>query len=203
MLKINSANSMYIQLETNNHPTTRLLDSGASVSLVKLSVVKRLSLPVSHKNTVFLTDISGNKLENHGQAHIDLGNKAISHSFVICGEELKYESDGLTGLDFLDEFKPQIDFGKKRFWICGFELPLQGDSSVPHGAVGNNPSSQAGKPGRHIRMNLENNRPDDSDDYPENRHENLPSAAEPRDSAGFKIHDSSKNSVTLANHRVY
>ncbi|KAJ3661279.1 hypothetical protein Zmor_005681 [Zophobas morio] len=192
---------MYIKLRTNNHPTTWLLDSGASVSLVKLSLIKRLSLPVSHKNTVFLTDISGNKLENHGEAHItfDLGNKAISHSIVICGEELKYEADGLIGLDFLDEFKPRIDFGKKRFWICGLELPLQGDSSVPHGAVGNNPSSQAGKPGRHIRMNLENNRPDDSDDYPENRHENLPSAAEPRDSAGFKVREGSKNSLKHPN----
>ena len=43
-------------------------------------------------------------------------------------------------------------------------------------------------------MNFENNRPDDSDDYQENRHENPPSAAEPRDSAGFKVRNGSKNS---------
>ena len=196
ILKLNTTNSILVNLQVKGTTTTWLIDSGASASLIKIRLTDELELPVVTSSTR-LTDISGNILQNYGESQVifELGPNTVQHNFVICGNELHFEADGLIGLDFLEKIKPRIDFENRKLSMGGAELPLLVHSKVPHSVAANHSSSLTDESGRSIsKIEKLCNSPKEFNDKPKICNSTLLNAAELRDLAGPEIREVSKNS---------
>ncbi|XP_074035275.1 uncharacterized protein [Leptinotarsa decemlineata] len=89
-------------------------------------MVRQFELKVKKKSTSVITDISGNILNKEGTVELNfqLPDCGIRHEFVVCGDELNFPSDGLLGMDFLEEFKPTIDFDRGLLRLSGCTIPM-------------------------------------------------------------------------------
>ncbi|KAJ3661891.1 hypothetical protein Zmor_006268 [Zophobas morio] len=187
---------MLVNLQVKGTTTTWLIDSGASASLIKIRLTDELELPVVTSSTR-LTDISGNILQNYGESQVifELGPDTVQHNFVICGNELHFEADGLIGLDFLEKIKPRIDFENRKLSMGGAELPLLVHSKVPHSVAANHSSSLTDESGRSIsKIEKLCNSPKEFNVKSKTCSSTLLNAAELRDLAGPDIREVSKNS---------
>ncbi|RZB39873.1 hypothetical protein BDFB_013710, partial [Asbolus verrucosus] len=68
----------------------------------------------------------------------------IEHEFIVCGRNLEFKGDRLSGLDFLDKFKPVLDFKNDILSLRGYSLPLHDDRSIPrHRVINNNNQAES------------------------------------------------------------
>lgn len=133
VLAVNHSNAKFVSFIVNNVETFWLVDCGASVSLVKNCIVKKLGLPFSSENTNIITDISGNVLSNFGTSSVSfsLPNKdVLTHKMIVCGEDLKFDADGLLGLDFFENFHLTLDFASNVLIVMGWRIPLRNETSL-------------------------------------------------------------------------
>ncbi|KAG5872887.1 hypothetical protein JTB14_034128 [Gonioctena quinquepunctata] len=101
----NLRHSKFIDPFITRTATTWLLDTGASVSLVKKNLVKDLIMPIHRGSTSIITDISGNLLSKKGSVEVSfqLPRGSIEHECIVCDYGLSFLSDGLLGVDFLNK----------------------------------------------------------------------------------------------------
>nr|XP_015840273.1 PREDICTED: uncharacterized protein LOC107399108 [Tribolium castaneum] len=145
ILKVNS-HSKFITLQIHTQNSLWLIDSEASVSIVKNSFVQKFKIPTTRKNEIAMTDISGNMLRKYGEANITFElakNIKISHEFIICGSDLNFDADGLLGLDFFEKFQPRLDFKEEVLELKGVRLPLESARSSQHHVVAYNSNNRA------------------------------------------------------------
>ncbi|KXZ75748.1 hypothetical protein TcasGA2_TC033503 [Tribolium castaneum] len=141
-----NSHSKFITLQIHTQNSLWLIDSEASVSIVKNSFVQKFKIPTTRKNEIAMTDISGNMLRKYGEANITFElakNIKISHEFIICGSDLNFDADGLLGLDFFEKFQPRLDFKEEVLELKGVRLPLESARSSQHHVVAYNSNNRA------------------------------------------------------------
>ncbi|RZC38607.1 uncharacterized protein BDFB_014277, partial [Asbolus verrucosus] len=110
-------------------------------------IIGRQMLPALLEVNHILVDVSGDILRKFGKITIrfSLGSTVqIEHDFIVWGGDLEFAGDGLLGLDFLDKFKPVLDFKNDILSLRGHNLTLHDDRSIPrHPVIDNN--NQAGE----------------------------------------------------------
>ncbi|KAG5881346.1 hypothetical protein JTB14_020596 [Gonioctena quinquepunctata] len=84
----------------------------AFVSLVKKNVFKELNMSIHRGSTSIITDISGNvpSKEDSVEVTFQLPRESIEHECIVCYDGLSFPSDGRLGVDFLNKFRPTLDF---------------------------------------------------------------------------------------------
>ena len=95
-----------------NARCTLLVDSGADISIFKLSKIHPTQ-PVNTSIRTKLTGITDGEIETLAmtETELNLGNNIITkHRFHIVGSEFPIQTDGILGRDFLTSHRCQIDY---------------------------------------------------------------------------------------------
>ncbi|KAG5871072.1 hypothetical protein JTB14_003000 [Gonioctena quinquepunctata] len=108
--------------------TTWLLDTGTSVSLVKKDSVKELNMPIHRESTSIITNISGNVLSKEGSVKVTF---QLTKESIVCDDRLSFLSDGLLGVNFLNKFRPTLDFQRNLLELHGHSLVMSDDHLIP------------------------------------------------------------------------
>ncbi|XP_026467853.1 uncharacterized protein LOC113371441 [Ctenocephalides felis] len=123
-------NLAFVNIECLSTITDRinlLVDTGAEVSLIKLSVLQN-DLRIDHTNEdkLKLCGISGNSVNAIGRIIIKfrLGDRIISHSFYVVDNTVPIRGEGILGLDFLKEFNGNINIKESLVNFNRVSLPL-------------------------------------------------------------------------------
>ncbi|KAG5866192.1 hypothetical protein JTB14_035211 [Gonioctena quinquepunctata] len=127
---INPSHSKFIDLFISRTATTWLLDTEASVSSIKKKLIKELNMPIHRGSTSI---ISGNVLSKGGSVKVtfQLPRESIEHDCIVCDDGLSFPSDGLLGVDFLNKFRPTLDFQKNLLILQGYSLVMSDDHLIP------------------------------------------------------------------------
>ncbi|KAG5883208.1 hypothetical protein JTB14_033109 [Gonioctena quinquepunctata] len=90
-------------------------------------------MPIHRGSTSIITDISGNVLSKEGSVKVtfQLPRESIEHDCIVCDDGLSFPSDGLLGVDFLNEFRPTLDFQKNLLILQGYSLVMSDDHLIP------------------------------------------------------------------------
>ena len=114
-----------INITIKNNIYCFLVDSGAALSLIKRKIARKYNLTISPTNDV-LVDVSGNNLACDGVATVEFkfGFDIIKHRFIVCADNLYLPTDGLIGMDFLENHVVKLDFQRSIFQIQNTALPL-------------------------------------------------------------------------------
>ncbi len=126
MIKIDSIrkekNGFYLSISVQDCPTTFLVDTGASVSIIKTNVFRKLS--PEDQPELYPADAS---METADGTPIPCLGKGM-FKIIVNGIELEHELwvadinlDAILGFDFLDKYKCNLDFDKNELQI--FEFP--------------------------------------------------------------------------------
>lgn len=121
---LTSTNSSKLNCIINNNSFSFLIDTGASVSLIKRSAIRGTNISIRPlPNNYILSSISGDLLPVIGTAEISIffQGRSIMHSFIICENNLSLATDGLLGLNFLRTHNVIINYSKNQIQI-GTEL---------------------------------------------------------------------------------
>lgn len=107
VLVSNSLNK--VSLHKGQRISTWLIDTGASISVVKYDSLKCLHLPI-HKERIVINGIGG-KVFSEGFVYLKLnyGKNIFEHKFYVF-ETLPCKTDGILGQDFLIKFRAKLDF---------------------------------------------------------------------------------------------
>lgn len=95
-----------------------LLDTGASISLVKRNVIYD-DFPIDTNTISFISGIKKGFIRTLGLVNSDvlIDGCKLNHSFNVVDEEFPIPADGIMGLDFVRKFKCKIDFFKWKLTI--------------------------------------------------------------------------------------
>lgn len=121
----------FLELETNYGRMRFLLDSGASISVLKERCVNQ----TLRMNRSLRIDGIGGSMYANKSVNIDLKveDLCLKHNFVVLND-FSSEFDGIIGSDFFTRYSAVIDFGKLIFSFNAgqrkFILPLQTNESV-------------------------------------------------------------------------
>lgn len=123
-------------------PNSFLLDTGADISLIKLSKLKDETLCYEDQQ-ITLKGIDHNELSPikticYVYLNIQIENKKINHCFHVVPDTFPISFDGLIGNDFIKKFKVQINyldnilkFQDSQIPLCHIESPIKIDNSTP------------------------------------------------------------------------
>ncbi|KAG5894860.1 hypothetical protein JTB14_023709 [Gonioctena quinquepunctata] len=133
MCHINPSHFKFIDLFIYRTATTWLLDTGASVSLIKEKLVEELNIPIHRGSTSIIANISGNVLSKEGSVKVtfQLPRESIEHGCIVCDDGLSFPSDELLGVDFLNKFRPTLDFQKNLLILHGYSMVMSKDHLIP------------------------------------------------------------------------
>lgn len=92
-----------------------LVDSGASVSVLKIGIMVR-GILVDSGDILKLTGVTTGKFLTMGRVEVDmnLGDALIFQKFHLVSDDFGINVMGILGRDFLEKYKAKIDFGEKR-----------------------------------------------------------------------------------------
>lgn len=123
-----------ISLKCQNEHIVLLIDTGASISILKSEWLDKLGNLELIKEEIKINGVCGN-LVSLGYVYLDLTikNKTISHKFYVF-KELFCKTDGILGEDFLSNFNCIIDYETNLFKIQHhlgslIQLPLKVNSN--------------------------------------------------------------------------
>ncbi|KAG5895160.1 hypothetical protein JTB14_007329 [Gonioctena quinquepunctata] len=90
-------------------------------------------MPINRGSTSIITDISGNVLSKEGSVKVtfQLPRENIEHDCIVCDDGLSFPSNGLLGVDFLNKFRPTLDFQKNLLILQGYSLVMSDDHLIP------------------------------------------------------------------------
>lgn len=101
-------NGKFVQFSLNSNNYFWLLDTGASLSVIKFEALP-ISIPI-HFEEVVVNGVGG-QIISKGYVNLRLNyesNKSFIHKFYVF-ENLPIKADGILGLDFLTKFECNID----------------------------------------------------------------------------------------------
>jgi len=109
--------------ETKRGKTSFLLDTGATLTLVKIGNLK--SDTKMRDERIALTGVMGHKIYTLGKirATISLGEK-IRHIMYVVKDDFPIDYEGIFGIDFLTKQQVKCDHGKKKLRIGDVTLKL-------------------------------------------------------------------------------
>ena len=128
-----SGNELLLEVEVEGEHHQFLVDSGASLSLVKPGVSQAEVRPT---NTA-ARGITGTKLKSLGTQLIEikLGKKIYTHEFLLTPLDIEYS--GVLGLDILRLMEAKVDLcsegliiGRRRHELTGLDCPDRDSSQV-------------------------------------------------------------------------
>ena len=99
-----------------------LVDTGASVSILRPDIVKNLKLIVEPSLFTHLTTAGKDKLRVQGECfpNLKVGNTRTRHRFLIADVRDK----GIIGLDTLQRLKATLDLSNEELHLPGRDIPL-------------------------------------------------------------------------------
>lgn len=104
---------MFVKLynNTNNKLLTLIVDTGADISLLKISSLCQAN-PLNSNEIITLSGIGQGTVKSVGSILLDLRveNILITHKFHTVHDDFSIPSDGIIGMDFLKEFNCILDF---------------------------------------------------------------------------------------------
>lgn len=103
ILTCDNNNAKYVFLQINKEKFSWLLDTGASLSAVNISVIPKC-IPI-YKDKIVINGIGG-KIYSEGYVYLNVttdSGKTFKHKFYIF-EKLPCRSDGILGQDFFNKF---------------------------------------------------------------------------------------------------
>ncbi|KAG5865974.1 hypothetical protein JTB14_014455 [Gonioctena quinquepunctata] len=65
------------------------------------------------------------------ESNLSTSERSIEHDCIVCDDGLSFPSDGLLGVDFLNKFRPTLDFQKNLLILQGYSLVMSDDHLIP------------------------------------------------------------------------
>lgn len=103
------------------------IDSGAHINLIKSKVLKE-NMRWDSRRAVTIKSIVNEEVRTEGPVSVCLSNGVGSNwvtQFQAVNESIDLPFDGLLGLEFLDENKVVLDYGRRRMQIRGVWMELR------------------------------------------------------------------------------
>lgn len=126
------------------------IDSGAHINLIKSKVLKE-NMRWDSRRAVTIKSIVNEEVRTEGPVSVCLSNGVGSNwvtQFQAVNESIDLPLDGLLGLEFLDENKVVLDYGRRRMQIRGVWIELREESEE---ATDDRLSTQSERHGKAIR----------------------------------------------------
>lgn len=103
----NSLNKVSFNIDEYSHDW--LIDTGASISAIKLDCLERLQIPF-HRESMCIKGIGGN-VNSEGEVYLTLNNNGynFAHKFRVF-ESLPCKTNGILGQDFLKSYRAVLNF---------------------------------------------------------------------------------------------
>ena len=115
----------------HKYPSRPLIDTGASISLIKESVFRSLpaQFRILQRSSMRVHSASGDTLRVLGTSHlpVKIGNQNLSHDFVII-EDLKCPV--IIGIDFLRKHNATLNLPKNVMTLGHEDIPLLGLTGI-------------------------------------------------------------------------
>lgn len=112
--------------EYSPKPLNLLIDTGASVSIVKLSCL--INKPNLSQEIIKLKGINDSESCCESLGAFDLKFKlckeTYEHKFHVINDDINLKYDGIIGTDFLRIYCVNIDYDSKYMSLCGHKLPI-------------------------------------------------------------------------------
>ncbi len=108
---IPTGNHFVVNAQINGIPVNLMLDTGASITVVKSELIRTAGIPVDHSQLVSLTTANGRAQAPIAHLNqIQLGDQIVlSFKVVVLDLEELTGVDGLLGMDFLGRYRFTID----------------------------------------------------------------------------------------------
>lgn len=108
-----SNNELIITVIIGNKPCKFLVDTGATVSVIKRGICRNKILP----SDMVAKGVTGDQVKIFGTQDVNLliGSRKIVHTFVLC--ELPYKYDGIMGIDLLRKLGAKVDVKGDKLFI--------------------------------------------------------------------------------------
>lgn len=135
-----------VDLEVEGKPGCFLIDTGASVSIIRAAVLKGHPVTLGETRRE-VQSLSGHALPVIGVAHvaIKIGRRVVNHEFLVSPGGLELGTDGLLGTDFLAKHQAMISVGGQWIHVAGSRIPLRpGIRLVAHAKDRVNPEGRVG-----------------------------------------------------------
>lgn len=103
--------------EVNNNKVNMLIDTGATMSLIKLSKLKDDAMIYNDKITII--GATGHKADTIGviRATIPLKTRNVKHKIYVVKGDFPIEYDGILGADFLKKYQASWDYATRKMRI--------------------------------------------------------------------------------------
>ncbi len=100
-----------VNAQVNGFPVKLMLDTGASITVIKSELVRTAGIPVDHSHIVTLTTANGRAHAPIAHLNqIQLGNQTVTRfKVVVLDLDELTGVDGLLGMDFLGRYRFTID----------------------------------------------------------------------------------------------
>jgi hypothetical protein len=110
--------------KAENNIIAFLFDTGATISLVKLEVLKDDT--VIREDRIKLTGITGHTITTIGKTYLNvsLTDGRIKHPVYVLKDDTPMEHDGILGIDFIYKSKATCNFDTKRVRIGNSSFKL-------------------------------------------------------------------------------
>ena len=101
----------YVSIEctTSDTPLDLLVDTGADISIVKISAINNDFLT---ENTIKISGITEDTLQSIGSAKLilEIDGEQLEHDFHVVNEDFPVPGSGILGLDFIKKYACTLDF---------------------------------------------------------------------------------------------
>ena len=108
---ISSGNHFFVTAQINGYSAKLMLDTGASITVIKSDMARLASININHSKTVVLNTANGPvRAETADVNQLRLGEILASNiKIVVLDLEELSDADGLLGMDFLSRYRFTID----------------------------------------------------------------------------------------------
>jgi len=108
---ISSGNHFFVTAQINGYSARLLLDTGASITVIKSDMARTAGININHSKTVVLNTANGPvRAETADVNQLRLGEILASNiKIVVLDLEELSDADGLLGMDFLSRYRFTID----------------------------------------------------------------------------------------------